>query len=110
MAARRIGLGLTLGLFGLAGLPTPGHALAICVDSKELAIQKDECMSRGLTVMNKYFGQSQHDAGAVLGFQGKDNAAAILCDRAAKGFVFFSVASTDENICRPNIQRLMNEF
>ena len=110
MAARCIGLASAAAFLGLMGFSTPGHALAICVDSKELAIQKDECVRRGLAVMNKYFGQTQHDAGAVFGFQGRDNAAAILCDRAAKGFVFFSVASTDENVCRPNIQRLMNDF
>jgi hypothetical protein len=60
--------------------------------------------------MSKYFAQSQHDTGAVLGFQGKDNAAAILCDRAANGAVFFTVASTDESVCRANILRLKNEF
>ena len=110
MIARGIGSGLVLGLLGLAGIPTQGHALAICVDSKALAIQQSECIARGLTAMNKHFAQSQHDAGAVFGFQGKDNAAAILCDRADKGFVFFTVASTDESVCRPNILRLMNEF
>ena len=110
MTAKCFGLGIVLGLLGLAGYSTQGHALAICVDSKELAVQKYECIKRGVAVMNKYFGQTQHDAGAVFGFQGKDNAAAILCDRAAKGLVFFSVASTDESVCRPNILRLMNEF
>ncbi|HEX5210246.1 MAG TPA: hypothetical protein VFW22_00740 [Pseudolabrys sp.] len=110
MTVRHIGSGLVLALLGLAGLPTQGHALAICVDSKELAIQQSECIRRGAAVMSKYFGQSKHDAGAIFGFQGKDNAAAILCDRAAKGVVFFTVASTDESFCRPNIMRLMNEF
>ena len=110
MTAGRFRAGLSLALLGLAGIPTPGHALAICVDSKELVIQQNKCIERGLAVMNKYFGQSQHDAEAVFGFQGKDNAAAILCDRVAKGVVFFTVASTEESVCRPNILRLMNEF
>ena len=110
MTARRIGSGLALALLGFAAIPTRGSALAICVDSKVLTIQQGECIARGVAVMSKHFVQSTHDAGAVFGFQGRDNAAAILCDRAAKGFVFFSVASTDESVCRPNILRLMNEF
>lgn len=99
-----------LALVGFAGTSTPGHALAICVDSRELAIQQSECVSRGAAVMKKYFQQVQNDAGAVFGFQGKDNAGAILCDRAAKGIVFFTVASTDDAFCRQNILRLKNDF
>jgi hypothetical protein len=110
MTARRVGSGLALVLLGLAGIPTQGHALAICVDSKALAIQRSECIARGVAVVSKHFAQSKHDAGAVFGFQGKGGAAAILCDRADKGIVFFTVASADESFCRPNIQRLMNEF
>jgi hypothetical protein len=110
MLAKRIGLGLALALPALSGLALQAQALGICVDSKEFAIQQSECIARGVAVMNKYFEQSQHDSEAVFGFQGRDTAAAILCDRAAKGVVFFSVASTDENVCRANIQKLMNEF
>jgi len=109
MTTRCIGPGLAL-VLGFAAVPTQGHALAICVDSKEIAIQRNECIARSVTVMSKYFGQTKHDAGAAFGFQGKDNAAAILCDRAAKGVVFFSVASTEESVCRSNIQRLMRDF
>ena len=110
MPARRSGLGLVLAFLSLAGTATKGHALAICVDSKVLAIQQSECVSRASAVMNKYFEQTQHDTGAVFGFQGKDSAAAILCDQAAKGVVFFSAASTDESVCRQNILRLKNDF
>lgn len=110
MAARYIGSGLLLALFALAATPTPGRALAICVDSREIAIQQGECVSRGAAVMAKYFAQSRHDGGAVFGFQGKDTAAAILCDRVAKGAVFFAISSTEETVCRQSIQKLMNEF
>ena len=110
MATKRIGSGIAFALLALAATSTQGHTLAICVDSKEITIQNNECIRRGLEVMNKYFGQTENDAGAVFGFQGRDNAAAILCDRAAKGFVFFSVASTEESVCRPNIMKLMREF
>ncbi len=110
MPARRIGWGLVLVFFGLAGISTQAHALAICVDSRELAIQQSECIQRGSAVMKKYFEQVQNDAGAVFGFQGKDSAGAILCDRAAKGVVFFTVASTDNAVCRQNILRLKNDF
>ncbi len=110
MPARHIGSGLVLALLGIAGNSTQGHALVICVDSKELAIQQNECVGRGSVVMHKYFEQSQHDTGAVFGFQGKESAAAILCDRAAKGVVFFATSSTDEKGCRQDIQRLMNDF
>ncbi len=60
--------------------------------------------------MHKYFKVSRHDAGAVFGFQGNDSAAAILCDQAAKGVVFFSASSTDSTICQENIRRLVEEF
>lgn len=110
MATGNIGAGLAIAFFALTTTASRGYALAICVDSKEVVVSQNECVGRGAGVMSKYFQQSQQDAGAVFGFQGKDNAAAILCDRAAKGVVFFAVSSTDEAFCRVNIQRLMKEF
>jgi len=110
MATRRTGARLALALLGLTASTTPGRTLAICVDSRELAIQQNQCIQRGVAVMSKYFPQTQHDTGAVFGFRGRDNAAAILCDRARNNSVFFSVASTDEAVCRQDILKLKNEF
>jgi hypothetical protein len=110
MAVGHIRSALVLGLLGVVGNATPGHALAICVQSKELAVQQSECIRRGSVVIDKYFEQSQHDTAAVFGFQGNATAAAILCDQAAKNVVFFAVSSTDEDVCRRDIQKLMNEF
>lgn len=99
-----------LALLGVAINATPGHALDICVDSKVLELKKDECLKRGMAVMNKYFTQVSQDAGAVFGAQGNASAAAILCDRADKGVVFFAASSVDPKVCRENILRLRNDF
>jgi hypothetical protein len=106
---RHVGLGLILVLLGLSASATPGQALAICVQSKGLAIQKDECLRRGAAVMRRLF-QESHDSGSIFGFQGPDNAAAILCDEADKGVVFFSTSSTDAGVCQRNIQLLVDGF
>ena len=110
MWATRLGLGLMLALLVVAATATPGHALDICVDSKVLEIKKDECLRRGLAVMRKYFTQILQDPGAVFGAQGNDSSAAILCDRADKGAVFFAASSVDPKVCRENIIRLLNDF
>jgi hypothetical protein len=89
---------------------TPGRALDICVDSKVVEIKKDECLTRGTAVVRKYFTDTFHDGGAVFGRQGDANSAAILCDRADKGVVFFATSSVDPNVCDENIRRLLNDF
>lgn len=103
-------LGLMLVLPGVVVTATPGHALDICVDSKILELKKDECLTRGMAVMRKYFTDTFHDGGAVFGRQGNASAAAILCDRTDKGAVFFATSSVDPNVCDENIRRLLNDF
>jgi hypothetical protein len=110
MSARHFGLRLTLAILGAALSATQGRALDICVDSKDTNLNKDQCVMRGMAVMGQYFADPSHDGGAVFGFRGKDSAAAILCDKADKGVVFFATSSTDEKACRENILRLRNDF
>ena len=110
MGARYLVPGLMLALLGISVNATPGYALDICVDSKVLEIKKDECLKRGVAVMDKYFTDTFHDGGAVFGRQGNASAAAILCDRTDKGAVFFAAASVDPKVCRENIMRLRNDF
>lgn len=110
MRAGCLGSALILAVVGVAVSATPGHALDICVDSKVVEIKQDECLKRGMAVMNKYFTQLSQDAGAVFGAQGNASAAAILCDRAGKGVVFFAASSVDPKVCRENILRLRNDF
>lgn len=110
LLARRLGSGLMLVLLGVAGSVTPGHALDICVDSKVVELKKDECLKRGISVMDKYFTDTFHDGGAVFGRQGNASAAAILCDRTDKGAVFFAASSVDPRVCEENIRRLLNDF
>lgn len=110
MWATRLAPGLILALLGVSVSATPGHALDICVDSKLLEIKKDECLTRGMGVMRKYFTDTFHDGGAVFGRQGNANSAAILCDRVDKGAVFFATASVDPKVCDENIRRLLNDF
>ena len=101
---------MTLALLGVAVNATPGHALDICVDSKVIELKKDECLKRGVAVMDKYFTDTFHDGGAVFGRQGNVSAAAILCDRTDKGAVFFAASSVDPKVCRENILRLLKDF
>jgi hypothetical protein len=110
MWTQNLGSGLMLALLGIAISATPGHALDICVDSKVLEIKKDECLTRGVAVMDKYFTDTFHDGGAVFGRQGNASAAAILCDRTDKGAVFFAASSVDPKVCRENILRLLKDF
>lgn len=110
MWVRCLGSGLVLAVVGLVMSAAPGHALDICVDSKVLEIKKDECLTRGLAVMRKYFSRTLQDSGAVFGAQGNASSAAILCDRTDKGAVFFAASSVDPNVCRENIIRLLNDF
>jgi hypothetical protein len=102
--------GLMLAVLGVTAAATPVYALDICVDSKVVELKKDECLKRGMAVMNKYFTQLSQDTGAVFGAQGNASAAAILCDRADKGVVFFAASSVDPKVCRENILRLRNDF
>ena len=110
MGTERIGAGLILALLGVALSAIQAHALDICVDSKVLEIKKDECLKRGVAVMDKYFTDTFHDGGAVFGRQGNASAAAILCDRTDKGAVFFAASSVNPNVCDENIRRLLNDF
>ncbi len=109
MLTRHIGLILILILFAVAASATPGRTLAICVQSKRLDIQKDECLRRAERVTRRQF-QETHDSGLNFGFQGPDNAAAILCDDADKGVVFFSTSSTNADVCQRNFQFLIDGF
>lgn len=77
---RCFGSGLLAGVLGLAMSRAPAHALDICVDSKVLDVKKDECLTRGMAVMRKYFSDTFHNGGAVFGRQGDASSAAILCD------------------------------
>jgi hypothetical protein len=99
-----------LAVLGVAMNATPGHALDICVDSKVLDLKKDECLTRGMAVMRKYFTDTFHDGGAVFGRQGNASSAAILCDRTDKGAVFFATSSVDPKVCDENIRRLLDDF
>lgn len=99
-----------LAVLGLAMNATLGHALDICVDSKVLELNKDECLNRGMAVMRKYFTDTFHDGGAVFGRQGNASSAAILCDRTDKGAVFFATSSVDPKVCDENIRRLLDDF
>ena len=63
-----------------------------------------------MAMMRKYFTDTFHDGGAVFGRQGSASAAAILCDRADKGVVFFATSSVDPKVCDENIRRLLNDF
>ena len=110
MWLRGLGSGLLAGVLGLAMSAPPSHALDICVDSKVIDLKKDECLTRGVAVMRKYFGDTFHDGGAVFGRQGNASSAAILCDRTDKGAVFFAASSVDPKACRENIIRLLNDF
>lgn len=110
MGARCVVSGLMLALLGIAVSTTQGHALDICVDSKILDLKKDECLSRGMAVMRKYFSDTFHDGGAVFGRQGNASSAAILCDRTDKGAVFFATSSVDPRVCGENIRRLLDDF
>jgi hypothetical protein len=99
-----------LALLGVAVNAIPGYALDICVDAKVIDIKKDECLNRGMAVMRKYFTDTFHDGGAVFGRQGNASSAAILCDRADKGAVFFATSSVDPKVCSENIRRLLDDF
>jgi hypothetical protein len=109
MLTRHIGLVLILVLLAPSTAAAAGQELAICVQSKRLTIQKDECLKRGAAIMRQLF-QETHDNGSVFGFQGADSAAAILCDEVDKGVVFFSTSSTNADVCERNIQLLVNGF
>lgn len=70
MSARYVGSALVLALLGVALSAIPAHALDIYVDSKAVELKKDECLKRGMAVMNKYFTDAFDDGGAVFGRQG----------------------------------------
>lgn len=110
MWLRCLGSGLITVVIGIALNATPGHALDICVDSKVIEIKKDACLTRGMAVMRKHFTDTFHDGGAVFGRQGDASSAAILCDRADKGVVFFATSSVDPKVCDENIRRLLDDF
>lgn len=98
-------------MLALLGIAAPqAYALDICVDSKVLELKKDKCLTRGRAVMRKYFADTFHDGGAVFGRQGNASSAAILCDRADKGAVFFATSSVDPKACDENIRRLLDDF
>src|SRR5579864_965827 len=110
MWGRCVGSGLMLALVGVGASAGQTRALDICVDSKVIEIKKDECLTRGMAVMRKYFTDTFHDGGAVFGRQGNASSAAILCDRTDKGAVFFATSSVNPNVCDENIRRLLNDF
>jgi len=102
--------GLMLAALSVAVTTTRVLALDICVDSKVIDLKKDQCLDRGTAVMRKYFTDTFHDGGAVFGRQGNASSAAILCDRADKGVVFFATSSVDPKVCDENIRKLLNDF
>jgi hypothetical protein len=110
MPTKPIILGSILIFFCLMGGATQVNALSMCVDSKELVIQQDECVRRATAVIRKYFKETRPYAeGVVYGFQG-ENGAAILCNATNKGVVFFATSGPDTKVCSRNKDSLLGGF
>ena len=109
MPTKPIILGSILIFLSLTGGGTQVNASSMCVESKELVIQQDECVRRATAVIRKYFKETYPHAESVFGFQG-GNAAAILCNATNKGVVFFATSGPDTKVCSRNKDSLLGGF
>ncbi len=110
MATRTIGLALMLALLGVIGSAMPGHAMGICVGSRAMDIQQDACVKRATAVMRRHFKDVQPDCALIFAFGGGNLAAAIVCDQADKGVVFFSSSSTNAKLCHTTYDQITGGF
>jgi hypothetical protein len=88
---------------------TPGHATSLCTASKQMTIQLDECMKRGLRDMKKRYSRTSQDSSVIYGDRGA-YVGQVMCDHVEQGVVFFASAGPDEKVCHRTIDALQDDF